>query len=150
MRRLLPAIPLLLILLVRAEARLGETKEQLEERYGKASTEEDTDNNKVMWFNKDPFKITCFLRGNRVYAISYKKKEKWTDEEIMQVLNKNSGQGVEWKKMSAGLNVTQVFYKTTDGHRVAVYSIFEDELMVSFQSEVQKQVDENKKRMDAL
>jgi len=147
---MLLAIVLLAALLVRAEARLGETKEQLEERYGKASTEEDTDNNKVMWFNKDPFKITCFLRGNSVYAISYKKKEKWTDDEIMQVLNKNSGQGVEWKKMSAGFNVTQVFYKTTDGQRVAVYSIFQDELMVSFQSEVQKEVDEKQKKIDAI
>jgi len=154
MKRLLSAIILLLILLVRAEARLGETKEQLEERYGKPSNEEDTNKNKVMWFDKDPFKITCFLRENKVYGISYKKKVKWTDEEIMQVLNKNTGQGVEWKKMSAGFNVTQIFYKTTDGLRVALYSIFEDNLMISFQSDVQKASEEaseeKKKNMDAL
>ena len=150
MKRLLPAITLLLILLVRAEARLGESKEQLEERYGKAATEENDGADKVMMFLKDPFKITCFLRNNSSVGVTYKKNEKWSEDEIIQILNKNKPEGVKWEKVDIGFDVTKVIYKTTDGSRDAIYTIFSSELTVMYHSEVQKASEEKQKKMDAL
>ena len=148
MKLLLSVIVLLAILLVGAEARLGETKEQLEERYGKAGKEKDEGNIKFLVFDKDSFKITCYLRQNCVCIVSYSKKEQWTDDEIKQILNKNTNQGVEWKKIENSVN--KFYYKTTDGARAAIYSILKKDLTILFQSEVQNLFDEKQKEIDAI
>jgi len=82
-----------------AEARLGENKEELENRFGKAVNREGIQDGdcRLFIFKVEQYEIGCFLRGGKTITIVYRKGgEKMTDNEIYTLLKKNSsGSGFE-------------------------------------------------------
>jgi len=92
-------------------ARIGETLEQCEARYGKASERKPIDllpGSKTYMFSKAGMEIFCILLDGKVVAIQYEKgekdilgsPEKLSDVEIEKLLDSNSEAG--WKIVHRG------------------------------------------------
>ena len=101
MRRLLLTLFFLGAISGIAEARIGENREKIEERYGKPISEGPLPNGITLCvFRKDRFQISCYLKENKVVAIEYKKDKQMDDDEVKTLLEKNSD-GSPWDKKAS-------------------------------------------------
>jgi ABC-type phosphate transport system substrate-binding protein len=91
---------LIFVMANNAFARLGETKAQLIERFGKPYVEFEQRHSKhgftyavgnIVAFQKDDWKIECLLISNQCAQVIYRKPGSWTDEQFKQLLFGNSG-----------------------------------------------------------
>ncbi len=120
-----------------AHARLGETKDQLQQRFGAPvgnSTDMIIAQSKsielcpILTFRQDDWYIMCHIIDGRSAQEDYEKRGDWTDEQILLVLTANS-QGEKWAEtFHPSLNKEQREWRRDDGatavwHRVGNFTV---------------------------
>ena len=92
------AVLLLLTLITPlASARVGETPEQLVERYGAIVKEKKDSESEYLTFLKGGVSINCVIRDGKTVAVLYDFFRPPSEDEIKTLLDANSG-GKKWKK----------------------------------------------------
>src|ERR1017187_9503916 len=75
-----------------AEARIGETIEQLKQRYGQPVKSEVNTNYKdayILTFQKAPFLITIYTRDGKAGWMYYEKETEITEDQVKEILSRN-------------------------------------------------------------
>jgi len=119
-----------------AEARLGESKEQIIERYGKPLKERVEGDWNSMLCSKDGYRFRIYLLNNKVELITII-KEDLTEEQVKKLLSENSA-GKGFDETDGGLLV-QTNYVEVDTGRTARWWHFQDTLHIETKVAIQNQ-----------
>lgn len=130
-----------------AQARLGETKEQLEARLGKPLSESNERGYKILLFKKENFSILCLLSDNKTVSIIYQKNLGFTESEVQAILEKNSTGG-GWVEFSNNDEAT--LWKEESSQRSALYDKKENKISFTLDKMVDRHRAEQKRALDSL
>jgi len=130
----------------RSTARIGETPQKCQERYGKPFTDKEDE---IVGYKKSGLYIMIDFYEGKAEMISFRKikqnilrmAEKLSDNEILTLLKANGGKRV-WKirdSISADKE-----WETEDGEILAQYSIFENILYISTKDCLDRHAEERK------
>jgi hypothetical protein len=123
LKHILPLITAVIFLPLTCLARLGETKQQLDIRYGKPISDEKigTQTQRVGYANNG-FCFTIYITNNKAVAfiVSYLDNQPMTDQEIKLFLDKNSS-GSGYKFDSLNSDMTVKIFVESDSDRLARY-----------------------------
>lgn len=106
-----------------SHARLGETEEQLQQRFGAPTSRQQeriiaqgkfVELGPVLRFQQNDWHISCLIIEGRCSRESYGKPGEWTEEQLALVLNTNA-QGAKWQVTDARSPKLRREWKRDDG-----------------------------------
>lgn len=132
-----------------AHARIGETLEECQARYGSAT--EHSKSEGISLFKKSGYIVTCMVTYGKVSVIVFNKEKQresvfnppLSDEEISTLQKANSG-GSEWEETTGQFEHSKRTWKSKDGKLISIYDTVKNTMSFMTMEVIQKTLQSTK------